>query len=301
MKTVRKTQDDRVLRGVAMFRDHKGNGGRVLIGDGRAGQDCGDSRFSVPVAAPDDGECKGFEMDVFELGRRLVSDYRDCTRSFLRSGGHSRRCCFGRRAAPRLRGVSQSSPRILDRVDLRDSGRSRHRQAPQADAPEAGRRANRGSTERRSRAFSARGQSSERCAKVLREWLLKDSELRRNESSRFPIFAFRLHQFPTRGDTVWASLEPEATRHLEIAKQAAKPGEPDKLLYPLVFCRRCGTEHYRVRVIEDERDGGGTASHAKTVAPTRTTAARMHTSICPRQRPGLGAVAPHCLSACRIP
>ena len=94
--------------------------------------------------------------------------------------------------------------------------------------------------------------SSECCAKVLREWLLRGSKLYRSESSRFPIFAFRLHQFLTRGDTVWTSLEPQATRHLEIAKQAAKPGEPDKPLYPLVFCRRCGTEYYRARIIKDE-------------------------------------------------
>lgn len=90
------------------------------------------------------------------------------------------------------------------------------------------------------------------CAAVLRRWLLRGSSLRRSESSRFPIFAFRLHQFFTRGDTVWASLEPEAQRHLEIAKKAAKPGEPEKLLYPLVFCRHCGTAYYRVRVVEDE-------------------------------------------------
>ena len=95
--------------------------------------------------------------------------------------------------------------------------------------------------------------NSERCADVLREWLLQGSKLYRSESSRFPIFAFRLHQFLTRGDTVWASLEPGAVRHLEIAKQAAKPGEPDKPLYPLVFCRRCGTEYYRVRAIKDEQ------------------------------------------------
>ena len=101
---------------------------------------------------------------------------------------------------------------------------------------------------------------TKRCAKILREWLLKGSKLRRSESSRFPIFAFRLHQFLTRGDTVWASLEPGATRHLEIAKQAAKPGEPDKPLYPLVFCRRCGTEYYRVRAIRNEH---GTALHPR--------------------------------------
>lgn len=96
------------------------------------------------------------------------------------------------------------------------------------------------------------GDDSKTCAAVLRRWLLRGSSLRRSESSRFPIFAFRLHQFFTRGDTVWASLEPEQQRHLEIAKKAAKPGEPEKPLYPLVFCRHCGTAYYRVRVVEDE-------------------------------------------------
>ena len=92
------------------------------------------------------------------------------------------------------------------------------------------------------------GAGPQRCAAVLRRWLLRGADLYRSESSRFSIFAFRLHQFLTRGDTVWATLEPEAHRHLEIAKKAAKPGEPDKPLFPLVFCRHCGTAYYRVRV-----------------------------------------------------
>ncbi len=92
-----------------------------------------------------------------------------------------------------------------------------------------------------------------RCAAVLRGFLLKGSELRRSASSRFPIFAFRLHQFFTRGDTVWATLEPEAERHLEMSKKGAKPGEPDKPLFPLVFCRQCGTAYYRVKVVSDEQ------------------------------------------------
>ena len=94
----------------------------------------------------------------------------------------------------------------------------------------------------------------DRCAEALRRWLLRGSSLYRSDSSRFSIFAFRLHQFLTRGDTVWASLEPEADRHLEIAKKAAKPGEPDKPLFPLVFCRRCGTAYYRVWVTADDND-----------------------------------------------
>jgi hypothetical protein len=95
------------------------------------------------------------------------------------------------------------------------------------------------------------GIGAKQCAAELRRFLLKGALLHRSESSRFPIFAFRLHQFFTRGDTVWATLEPEALRHLELAKKAAKPGEPEKRLFPLVFCRHCGTAYYRVKVVQD--------------------------------------------------
>jgi len=93
---------------------------------------------------------------------------------------------------------------------------------------------------------------SSKCAGVLRSFLLKGSELRRDESSRFPIFAFRLHQFFTRGDTVWATIEAEAHRYLAMSKKVSKPTEPDKVLFPLVFCRQCGAAYYRVKVISEE-------------------------------------------------
>lgn len=91
------------------------------------------------------------------------------------------------------------------------------------------------------------------CADVLRRFLLKGAELRASTSSRFPIFAFRLHQFFTRGDTVWATIEPQAERHLELSKKGSKPGEPHKLLFPVVFCRQCGTAYYRVKEIGDKQ------------------------------------------------
>jgi ATP-dependent helicase YprA (DUF1998 family) len=98
------------------------------------------------------------------------------------------------------------------------------------------------------------GTDSARCAEVLRQFLLKgaDEQMRRSVSSRFPIFAFRLHQFFTRGDTVWATIESEAERYLEMAKKVAKPGEPDKPLFPLVFCRQCGTAYYRASVVSND-------------------------------------------------
>ena len=94
-----------------------------------------------------------------------------------------------------------------------------------------------------------------KCYEILRRFLMCGSELRRSESSRFPIFAFRLHQFFTRGDTVWTTIEAEAVRHLEMAKLGSKPGDPSKPLFPLVFCRQCGTAYYRVSKAQDEHGG----------------------------------------------
>ncbi|HEY3287023.1 MAG TPA: DEAD/DEAH box helicase [Gemmatimonadaceae bacterium] len=96
------------------------------------------------------------------------------------------------------------------------------------------------------------GVDASRCSEVLRRFLLHGSKLRRTESSRFPIFAFRLHQFFTRGDTVWTTVEGEDQRYLDLAKKAAKPGEPEKPLFPLVFCRHCGTAYYRIKVTSQD-------------------------------------------------
>jgi ATP-dependent helicase YprA (DUF1998 family)/very-short-patch-repair endonuclease len=103
------------------------------------------------------------------------------------------------------------------------------------------------------------GASPEACEALLRQFLMKGSGLYPPTSSRFPVFAFRLHQFFTRADTVWATIEPEAERHLAMSKLGSKPGEPDMPLFPLVFCRNCGTPYYRVNVTSDE--------HGKRVTP----------------------------------
>jgi superfamily II DNA/RNA helicase len=91
--------------------------------------------------------------------------------------------------------------------------------------------------------------STELCGRILRKFLLagSDESMKRSASSRFPLFAFRLHQFFTRGDTVWSTLETPSNRYLDIAKKVSKPGEPGKPLFPMVFCRMCGCEYYRVK------------------------------------------------------
>lgn len=63
-----------------------------------------------------------------------------------------------------------------------------------------------------------------------------------------PIFAFRLHQFVSRGDTVYATVEPPALRDIRLDKQEFVPGsDRTRRLFPLRFCRACGQEYYYVR------------------------------------------------------
>lgn len=61
------------------------------------------------------------------------------------------------------------------------------------------------------------------------------------------VFAFRLHQFISKGDTVYATLEAPDQRHITLQPQMYAPGGRKRHLFPLVFCRECGQEYYVVR------------------------------------------------------
>ena len=80
---------------------------------------------------------------------------------------------------------------------------------------------------------------------ALRAYLLAGHEVR-NPRTDAAAFAFRLHQFISRGDTVYASPEPAADRHLTLAGQRFVPGDRSKTLLPLAFCRACGQDYYVV-------------------------------------------------------
>jgi ATP-dependent helicase YprA (DUF1998 family) len=84
-------------------------------------------------------------------------------------------------------------------------------------------------------------------AKAIRRGLLNGAEVRNSSTAR-PAFAFRLHQFVTRGDTVYASLRAPDTRHLTMQAQTFDPTDPTGtgILLPLVFCRECGAPYYCV-------------------------------------------------------
>ncbi len=96
------------------------------------------------------------------------------------------------------------------------------------------------------------GVGEDQCTSAIQQWLLGAYRAERNPETGFPLFAFRLHQFITRGQTVYASLEPEATRYLTVRPQQYVPGDRDRILLPLCFCRECGQEYYSV-----SRQGSG--------------------------------------------
>ncbi|MEN9640862.1 MAG: hypothetical protein RIR77_51 [Planctomycetota bacterium] len=67
-----------------------------------------------------------------------------------------------------------------------------------------------------------------------------------NPITGLPTFAFRLHQFVTRGDTVWATLDPIDSWHVTLRGQQFLPGDRSRGLFPLCFCKDCGHHFYRV-------------------------------------------------------
>lgn len=93
------------------------------------------------------------------------------------------------------------------------------------------------------------GESSDACATAIRATLLAGSRTRDPETGR-PLFAFRLHQFLSKGGTVFTTAEDEATREITTRFQVVLPGEPERRLFPLAFCRECGQEYLLARLEE---------------------------------------------------
>ncbi|WP_262402421.1 DEAD/DEAH box helicase [Actinomadura sp. CNU-125] len=105
------------------------------------------------------------------------------------------------------------------------------------------------------------GMSEGRCAEAIKSTLKAGSEAPHPREENRYLFAFRLHQFLSKGDTVHVSLEPEGARHITRDYQLYVPGEPDKLLLPLAFCRQCGQEY--LSVARDEHAGRTIIRHRR--------------------------------------
>ncbi len=94
-----------------------------------------------------------------------------------------------------------------------------------------------------SRLAACTGLPEPRCVAAIQELLLAGYRVP-NPDTGFPAFAFRLHQFIGRGDTVYASLEAPEARYITTQGQQFVPGDRGRVLLPLAFCRECGQEYY---------------------------------------------------------
>jgi ATP-dependent helicase YprA (DUF1998 family) len=87
--------------------------------------------------------------------------------------------------------------------------------------------------------------TSEEASKSIQEHLLAGYQISDPETG-FRVFAFRLHQFISRGETVYATIEDRSLRYLTTEAQRFVPGDRSKILFPLAFCRECGQDYYPV-------------------------------------------------------
>jgi len=90
------------------------------------------------------------------------------------------------------------------------------------------------------------GLSQELCRRAIEEAFLEAYRADPHPETNSPPFAFKLHQFFSKGDTIYASLESPEKRYLTLQGQQFVPGDRSKLLFPLCFCRECGQEYYSV-------------------------------------------------------
>ncbi|MBI3074427.1 MAG: DEAD/DEAH box helicase [Deltaproteobacteria bacterium] len=90
------------------------------------------------------------------------------------------------------------------------------------------------------------------CREALRKLLLVSSLPERDrtgkpDASEKGFFAFKLHQFFSGAGHAFSTFEPPNKRTVTVDGQQYLPGDPDKRLYPLHFCRECGHEYHPVR------------------------------------------------------
>jgi len=102
------------------------------------------------------------------------------------------------------------------------------------------------------------GLSTEECAPVLQRFLMLASLSEKDRPSGYHttsrgFFAFRLHQFISGAGTAYGTIDPPGMRIVTTNGQQYLPGQVEKRLYPIHFCRDCGQEYYPVLI--EERDG----------------------------------------------
>ena len=82
------------------------------------------------------------------------------------------------------------------------------------------------------------------CRNYLANFLLAAHRSRNERDASF--FAFRLHQFISGAWNAHSTLEAPGERYITLHGQQFKPGDRQRPLYPLSFCRACGQEYLPV-------------------------------------------------------
>ena len=88
------------------------------------------------------------------------------------------------------------------------------------------------------------GVEPSKCKTFLSRFLLAATRSR-DESGR-SFFAFRLHQFISGAWNAYSTLETPGQRHVTLQGQQYVPGNRDRRLFTLCFCRECGQEYFPV-------------------------------------------------------
>jgi Lhr-like helicase len=115
----------------------------------------------------------------------------------------------------------------------------------------------------------------EACRAALRTLLLVSSLPERERTgnpagSHRSFFAFKLHQFISGAGHAFATLEPAGKRTVTVEGQQYLPGDPEKRLYPVHFCRECGHEYHPVRFVSDSGERVFLARDIDDAAPAKT-------------------------------
>ena len=85
---------------------------------------------------------------------------------------------------------------------------------------------------------------TEDCRQFLADFLLAAYQSRNEKGQSF--FAFRLHQFVSGAGNAYSTLEAPDERYVTLQGQQFKPGNRDRPLFTLSFCRECGQEYFPV-------------------------------------------------------
>ena len=103
------------------------------------------------------------------------------------------------------------------------------------------------------------------CGNAIRATLLAGS--RAKDPAGRPLFAFRLHQFLSKGGSIYLTAETADRRAVETAYQVELPGE--RRLFPTAFCRECGQDYLLAERVAD--DGGVRFRARAELKPTKDT------------------------------